>query len=242
MRGPRAASRMNLRDDGLELQVVLERAVVPARQEQQPLRLVGRLVQLLAHRVRHLLVAARVHERAAPSPGRAAPPPRRVERLEPGLASPRRRSGTPAPGPSAGPAQQASPRAPGRWPPRRRSTGRARPAWMRLEAAHARPAQRHRAERAPAAARPWPARRRWRRARSSPSDSPWPRASKASAAIPSSRQPRAKSKWLSFAEPPPWRITTPTSGSPSGQEQRVREAVVVPSSGGVGVGWRIAPS
>ena len=51
-----------------------------------------------------------------------------------------------------------------------------------------------------------------------PSERPCPRASYASAAIPSARQPRAKSKWLSFAEPAPWRITTPTSGSDSGRK------------------------
>ena len=35
--------------------------------------------------------------------------------------------------------------------------------------------------------------------------------------MPSSRQPRAKSKWLSFAEPDPWQITTPAFASSSGR-------------------------
>ena len=52
-----------------------------------------------------------------------------------------------------------------------------------------------------------------------PSERPWPRASNASAAIPSARQPRAKSKWLSFAEPAPCNITTPAAGSPSGRNR-----------------------
>ena len=74
-----------------------------------------------------------------------------------------------------------------------------------------------------------------------PSERPWPRASYASAAIPSARQPRAKSKWLSFAEPAPCRITTPTSGSSSGGGRKSAYASPswVPSSGEVGVGCRI---
>ena len=51
-----------------------------------------------------------------------------------------------------------------------------------------------------------------------PSERPCPRASKASAASPSARQPRAKSKWLSLADPAPWQITTPADGSPSGRK------------------------
>ena len=85
------------------------------------------------------------------------------------------------------------------------------------EAAHARSAQRNPRARAPGAAPPSPARRPRRPGPNSPSERPWPRASKASAAMPSSRHPRAKSKWLSFADPAPWRTTTPASGSPSGR-------------------------
>jgi hypothetical protein len=51
-----------------------------------------------------------------------------------------------------------------------------------------------------------------------PSERPCPRASKASAASPAARQPRAKSKWLSLADPAPWQITTPTAGSSSGMK------------------------
>src|SRR3954452_18892007 len=74
----------------------------------------------------------------------------------------------------------------------------------------------------------------------SPSERPCPRASYASAAIPSARQPRPKSKWLSFAEPAPCRITTPTSGSFSGRKSAYASPSWVPSSGAAGVGWRIS--
>ena len=40
--------------------------------------------------------------------------------------------------------------------------------------------------------------------------------SNASAAIPCARAARAKSKWLSFAEPAPCRITMPAGGSAAG--------------------------
>ena len=48
--------------DVLNLQVVLERAVVAAREDQQALGLVRDGVQLLAHRPRDLLVALRVKQ------------------------------------------------------------------------------------------------------------------------------------------------------------------------------------
>src|SRR5215210_736702 len=72
-----------------------------------------------------------------------------------------------------------------------------------------------------------------------PSERPWPRASYAKAAMPSARQPRAKSKWLSLAEPAPCRITTPTSGCSSGRKSAYASPSWRPSSGAVGVGCRI---
>ncbi len=49
-----------------------------------------------------------------------------------------------------------------------------------------------------------------------PSERPCPRASKAIAASPCARHRRPKSKWLSFAEPAPWQITTAAVGGSSG--------------------------
>jgi hypothetical protein len=62
---------------------VLDRAVVAARQQQQPLRLRRRRMELLADRPRHLLVAARVEQqqrRLRPEAGHRGV---EVERLEP---------------------------------------------------------------------------------------------------------------------------------------------------------------
>ena len=71
--------------------------------------------------------------------------------------------------------------------------------------------------RARASGRTSPARRRRRSGRTRPRSAPWPRASKASAASPSVAAARAKSKWLSFAEPAPCRITTPAVRLASGR-------------------------
>jgi hypothetical protein len=50
-----------------------------------------------------------------------------------------------------------------------------------------------------------------------PSECPWPRASKASAAMSYATAALPKSKWLSFADPEPWQITTPARGSTGGR-------------------------
>ena len=53
----------------------------------------------------------------------------------------------------------------------------------------------------------------------SPCERPCPRASYERAAMPFAIALRAKSKWLSLAEPEPWQITTPAVGSSGGRNR-----------------------
>ena len=171
---------------------MLERAVVAAREHQQPLGLVGRGVQLLADRVGHLLVAPRVQQEQRGVAGPARPPRRRGRATRARLRAPRRSQREALePSRSAGRAA-AGPRARGRSPrPRRRAWSRAA-ALDREEAAHARAAQRDRRRvRAQQVAHGQHVVRS-RSGPNSPSERPWPRASNASAARPWSRQPRGE--------------------------------------------------
>src|SRR3954453_20286785 len=70
----------------------------------------------------------------------------------------------------------------------------------------------------------------------SPMERPWPRASYARAASPWAIAFRAKSKWLSFADPDPWQITMPADGAASGRKRAYASPSCVASSGRDGRG------
>ena len=100
IRRGRAALRTNRRDTAWSSMIVLQRAVVPARQQEQALGLVGGGEQLLAHGVGHLLVAARVQEQQA-GVGPQAPPRRRYRSSDSSHASVAATSQRKRSGPSA---------------------------------------------------------------------------------------------------------------------------------------------
>ena len=201
--------------------------MVPAREQQQPLRLVRRGVELLADRVGNALVPARVQQEQR---GLGPERPDRRRRCRATRASARSPAGRSANSrsPDAQAAQQpllgrgadrhdrgerrrrAPPRGSRRSRPCSIRAARPRGGVLAQQLAH----RQHVVDRAgaevalrAAVAARVEAERGQRRC---------------------SRQRRAKSKWLSFAEPAPWRTTTPGRGLPVGQEQRVGDPVAGP--------------
>ena len=155
----------------LELHVVLQRAVVAARQHEQARGLVGRREQLLAHGVRHLLVPAGMQESSAVS---APSFPAAAKCGAIGAMSPGRHVAAKARGPVRARSARArsssvagqiatTATAPGREPRHRWPSTR-----------HARSAERHRASVRAEELDPSRARRPARPVRS-PSERPWPR-------------------------------------------------------------------
>ena len=206
--------------DGLQLLVVLDRAMVPAGQEQQPLRLACRLVDLLAHGVGDPLVAASVHQEQG---GLRAEPAGRlvdVERLEPRLACVRV-AGEVRDADRSEESAAGRPPGQGRWRPRRRPARHVRPAPPRGSPG-SRPCSTLGARReahARATARPSPARRRTRSARS------FPRSARGRARrrrAPPSRRPGSRARSRSGS---PWPIP-PRAGSrpPHRARNRARTA------------------
>ena len=182
--GARAGPLQEARGQVLDLEVVLERAVVPAGEHASGAwARRAALVQLLADRVGHPLVAAGVQQQQRGPRSRAAPPTAARSsvpshwtvalgvHLEVHQVA-RARSRAPA-----------APAGRGRWrPPRRSRARRPRPGWPGSRPCSSRAARP--GGRARTARRTWPARRRPRRARSGRRSARGPRASKASAARP----------------------------------------------------------